>query len=150
MVGLFWNVVITNLFYTTFKWTESLNKNTLTVKWMKTQWLIKENSAKCCKIIQHLTTNFIKKKQKVSFKFMSLGQGFCQKNFSRGRVLNEKYIGPEFSLGMMTTGQMDTCIAGLMYKCCDIVLVFYCAYLYCWMITKLWKTLCDWWIKMVN
>ena len=44
--------------------------------------LIKENSAKCCKIIQHLATNFIKKKQKVSFTFMSLGHGFCQKNFS--------------------------------------------------------------------
>ena len=26
--------------------------------------------------------------------------------------------------GMMTTGQIDTCIAGLMYECWDIVLVF--------------------------
>ena len=80
-----------------------------------------ENSAKCCKIIQHLTTNFIKN-HKVSFMFMS---GILSEEFLPcGRVLNEKCIGPEFSLGMMTTGQMDTFIAGLMYKCCDIVLVF--------------------------
>ena len=53
---------------------------------------------------------------------MSLGQGFCQRNFSHEVGFRMKNVLAKSSAWkLITTGQMDTSIAGLMYKCWDIV-----------------------------